>query len=63
MNYSYLSLQIEDACTKGWTASYSCPAQKQVESCFLKAAQSLDIDCYNHEDSSKRLNKKSFPEQ
>lgn len=63
LNYLYLSLQIRDVCIKGWNASYSCPAQKQVESCFPKTVQSFDTDCYNHKDSRKRLNRKSLLEQ
>lgn len=52
-----------DVCIKGWNASYSCPAQKQVESCFSKTVQSFDTDCYNHKDSSKSLNRKFLLEQ
>lgn len=52
-----------DVCIKGWNASYSCPAQKQVESSFFKTVQSFDTDCYNHKDSSKSLNRKFLLEQ
>lgn len=52
-----------DVYIKWWNASYSCPAQKQVESCFFRTVQSFDTGCYNHKDSSKSLNRKFLLEQ